>query len=125
MALKVQVQDNRPNVKTVIVEGRLDNDSVEAFDKELDGALASGVTLLVFDLAHLEYVTSAGLRSIFRAQKALLARGGKSLLLSPTPQVQKVLEIVKVPELQSVFRSVKELDEYLDAMQKKVTDGDE
>jgi hypothetical protein len=61
------------------------------------------------------------LRSIFRAQKVMTARAGKVVILSPQPQVQKVLDIVKMPDLGSVFRSVRELDDYLDAMQRKVT----
>ena len=46
------------------------------------------------------------------------------MLLNPTPQVKKVLEIVKVPELGVVFKNVQELDAYLDAMQKKVAGGE-
>jgi len=49
---------------------------------------------------------------------------GKSVLLNPTPQVKKVLDIVKVPELSVVFKNVQELDAYLDLMQKKVAEGD-
>ena len=35
------------------------------------------------------------------------------------PPVQKVFDIVKAVDLAAVFRDVHELDEYLDAMQKK------
>jgi hypothetical protein len=38
--------------------------------------------------------------------------------------VQKVLDIVKIPEFGAVFKGVRELDEYLDAMQKKVAGGE-
>ena len=36
----------------------------------------------------------------------------------------RVLEIVKVPELGFIVRSVRELDDYLDAIQKKVVEGE-
>ena len=52
------------------------------------------------------------------------ARAGKAVLLNPTPQVKKVLEIVKVPELGVIFKDVRELDAYLDTMQKKVVEGE-
>ena len=123
MTLQIRVDEGRALTNTLVLDGRLDHESVDAFDKELDAVLLSPLKFLVFDLARLEYITSAGLRSIFRAQKAMTARGGKSALLNPLPQVQKVLEIVKVADM-SVFRSVTELDAYLDAMQKKVTGGD-
>ena len=123
MALKIRIDEGRAQAKTLVLDGRLDQESVDALDAQLDAVLASGVKVLVFDLAQLEYIASAGLRSIFRAHKALSARGGKSALLNAQPQVRKVFEIVKVAD-PSLFRSIEELDAYLDAMQKKVTTGD-
>jgi anti-anti-sigma factor len=122
--LNVRVEDGRSFTKTVRLEGRLDSETVESLDKVLDGVLASAVKVVVFDLSALEYISSAGLRSLFGAQRAMKARSGKALLLSPQPAVQKVLDIVKSVDVKEVFRSVAELDEYLDAMQKKVQAGD-
>jgi anti-anti-sigma factor len=124
MPLSVRVQEGRYLTKTLVLEGRLDNESVSVLDAALDPVLASAVKVVVFDLAGLEYITSAGLRSIFRAQKVMNARAGKAVLLNPTPQVQKVLDIVKVADLGAVFKNVLELDAYLDAMQKKVAGGE-
>jgi anti-anti-sigma factor len=123
MSLSVRVEEGRSGTKVLVLQGRLDHDSVGAFDDQLDEVLLSKVQILVFDLSGLEYVTSAGLRSIFRAQKAMSARGGKAVLVSPQVQVRKVLDIVKVPELGSVFASVQELDAYLDAIQRKTAGG--
>src|SRR4249920_3529213 len=124
MPLSVRVQEGRSLTKTLVLEGRLDNDTVSVLDQALDPVLESAVKVVVFDLAGLEYITSAGLRSIFRAQKVMNARAGKAVLLNPTPQVQKVLDIVKVADLGAVFKNVRELDAYLDAMQKKVAGGE-
>lgn len=124
MPFDVHVQEGRSLTKTLVLRGRLDNDSVSTLDKELDAVLGSAVKVVVFDLAGLEYVTSAGLRSIFRAQKSMQAREGKALILNPQPQVDRVLEIVKVPELGFIVRSVRELDDYLDAIQKKIVEGE-
>ncbi len=124
MTLRVRVEEPRAQTKTLVLAGRLDHESVEAFDERLDAVLASPVTVVVFDLTELEYITSAGLRSMFRARKVMSARGGKCILVNPQPQVHKVLEIVKVPELGAVFQSVEELDAYLDVIQKKVAEGE-
>ena len=124
MSLKVRVEEGRSLKKTLFLEGRLDNESVASFDKELDAVLGSAVKVVVLDVTGLEYITSAGLRSVFRAQKVMNARSGKAVLLNPQPQVQKVLDIVKVAELGAVFKSVRELDDYLDAMQKRVAGGE-
>ena len=52
------------------------------------------------------------------------ARAGKAVLFNPTPQVQKVLDIVKAIPAGGIFRNVAELDAYLDEMQRKVREGD-
>jgi hypothetical protein len=44
-------------------------------------------------------------------------------LVNAQPQVQKVFDIVRATDLTAVFTSVQELDRYLDAMQRKVVEG--
>ena len=123
MALKVTVTEDRSFSRTVHLDGRLDNETAEDLDIELDKLVRSPANVIVFDLAALEYISSAGLRSIFRAQRAMAARSGRIVLVHARPQVQKVFEIVRAGDLASIFTSIEELDEYLDAMQQKIIDG--
>lgn len=123
MALKVTVTEDRSFSRTVHLNGRLDNETAEDLDLELETLVKSQVNVLVFDLAQLEYISSAGLRSIFRAQRSMAARSGRVVIVNATPQVQKVFDIVKAGDLAAIFTSIEELDEYLDAMQKKIIDG--
>jgi anti-anti-sigma factor len=124
MALKVRVTETRSFSRTVHLEGRLDGETVAVLDGELDKLANSPATVVVFDLGGLEYISSAGLRSIFRIQKLLAERSGRAMLVNARPQVQKVFEIVKATDLVSVFSSIQELDRYLDAMQRKVVEGE-
>ena len=119
MALSIQTDDGPSFTKTLRLAGRLDNDTASELDRELDKVLAGALKVLVFDLGGLEYTTSAGLRSFLRAQKAMRPREGKVLFLNLQPPVQKVFDIAKAADVASVFKSVQELDEYLDAMQQK------
>jgi anti-anti-sigma factor len=123
MSLKIELQEGRPLTQTVALVGRLDTETAPNLEAEIDRLLASPVKVIVFDLDGLDYISSAGLRSLFRAQKSMKARAGEALLVKPQPQVQKVFEIVKAVELKSVFRDLAELDEYLDAMQRRATRG--
>ena len=63
---------------TLIVSGRLDTQTAPELEKELDEIL-SGLKDLTFDLTNLEYVSSAGLRVILKAQKAMNAQGAMKL----------------------------------------------
>ena len=120
MALGIRLEDGRSFTKTMRLEGRLDDETAGDLDRELDALLAGAVKTLVFDLAGLEYTTSAGLRSFLRAQKTMKQRSGQVLFVNVQPPVQKVFDIARAADLDTVFRSRRELDAYLDTMQKKV-----
>ena len=63
---------------TLIVSGRLDTQTAPELEVELDAVL-SGLKELTFDMTNLEYVSSAGLRVILKAQKAMNAQGSMKL----------------------------------------------
>ena len=63
---------------TLVVVGRLDTQTAPELEKELDGIIAS-LKDLTFDMTRLEYVSSAGLRVILKAQKAMNAQGSMKL----------------------------------------------
>ena len=63
---------------TLIVSGRLNTQTAPELEKELDSVLAD-IKELTFDFANLEYVSSAGLRVILKAQKAMNAQGSMKL----------------------------------------------
>lgn len=62
----------------IAVAGRLDTQTAPELEKELD-AIISGLKELVFDMSALEYVSSAGLRVILKAQKIMNSQGAMKL----------------------------------------------
>jgi anti-sigma B factor antagonist len=120
MALDIRTDERHSFARTLHLTGRLDDSTAPDLDLELAEALESPIKVLVFDLAGLDYTSSAGLRAFMRAQKVMSQRAGKVLFLNLQPPVQKVFEIAKAADFSTVFRNVRELDDYLDAMQKKV-----
>lgn len=123
MDLTIRIDPPTAGSQRVALGGRLDTHTYAELDRRLAPVLASGASSLVLDLADLEYISSAGIRSIFRARKALAARGGKVVVVNPHPQIQKVFDVVKAVPMNEIFSSVAEADAYLDAMQRKVLSG--
>ena len=119
MSLTIDVDTSKPPFQRLSLGGRLDTTTAPALEKKVDEVLAAKPLAVVFDMAALEYISSAGLRAVFRTQKAMHATNGEVLMVNMQPAVQKVFDIVKALPLKSVFRSVEELDDYLDAMQRK------
>jgi anti-anti-sigma factor len=95
---------------------------------ELDIRLAPllgdpAVTAMILDLAALEYISSAGIRCVVKARKALEGRQGSLALVGVQPPVQKVFDIVKALPANQIFGSAAELDAYLDMMQRRARQG--
>ena len=85
---------------TLTVGGRLDTNT----SPELEAEMAlDGVKEVVFDLAGLEYISSAGLRVLMAAQKAMMAAGGKMSVANPNAMVKGVFDMTG---LSSVFTIV-------------------
>jgi anti-anti-sigma factor len=87
----------------VSVSGRLDAVTSPDFEKEMEGCLADGETVLVVDLPGLEYISSAGLRSILAITKKLKARNGKIVLSSLQDMVKEVFEISGFSKILPIF----------------------
>ena len=90
MSLGIDILPPGKGSQRVAVSGRLDTHTYEDLDEALAPLLTRQLHSLVLDLSGLEYISSAGIRSIFKARKTLAPHGGKVLLVNPQPQIQKV-----------------------------------
>ena len=71
----MNIAKNIENGKVVLaIGGRLDTTTAPELERELE-SLLSEVTELVFDMTELEYISSAGLRVLLKAQKAMNVQG--------------------------------------------------
>ncbi|MGQ0622879.1 MAG: STAS domain-containing protein [Panacagrimonas sp.] len=89
--------------------GRIDYANAEAFSQALAGHLvdcAGGHDSLLFDLADLDYISSAGLRVLMLASKAVVPRGGKVVIASPRKVVREILEISRFQHVFPVHATV-------------------
>ena len=128
MTFTIQVsQTNEPRrgpATVVTLAGRLDSASAPRAEQEVALVLAGNPGNLIFDLGQLRYISSDGLRVLLGARQHQALRGGQCYLTNLQPQIEKVLEIVRALPGIAAFRSDKELDAYLAAIQKKVEEGE-
>lgn len=121
--LRIETDPLRNGIQRVAVEGRLDTRSHARLDRALDPLLENDeVRSVVLDLGNLNYISTAGIRSLFRARRMLAAHHCSVLLVNPQPQVQKVFDVIKAVPLSQVFTSIEEADAYFDAMQRKLVE---
>jgi anti-anti-sigma factor len=77
----------------VSVAGRMDAVSAPEFDRKCDEWLAEGTSAFVLDFGGLEYISSAGLRSLLVLGKKLSAKKGKVVIASVKDVVKEVFSI--------------------------------
>ena len=122
MPLDIQILQNigALNTGTITVQltGSLDTATAPELERQLMPVMARTVKDLVFDLAGLKFISSAGLRVFSIVRKQLKERGGQASFINMQPQITEVFEIIKALPGVAVFASVAEFDAYLTARQK-------
>jgi len=76
----------------VVPEGRLDPDGGPEFEAFCLQQIEKGERCLLFDMAGISFVSSAGLRSILVIVKKLDSVGGKLALCKMQPMVAKIFD---------------------------------
>ena len=84
----------------IALEGRLDTTTAPELEKELKQSL-DGVAELVFDLADLEYISSAGLRVLLSAQK-IMNKQGSMKLIHVNETVSEVFEVTGFSDILTI-----------------------
>ncbi len=77
----------------VTIGGRMDAVSAPEFEKSCESWLAEGAASFVIDLAGLDYISSAGLRSLLVLAKKTAARKGRVAIAAARDVVKEVFAI--------------------------------
>ncbi len=123
MPLEIQIQKSAgPSnagtaTATINLVGSLDTATAPELERQLAPVLAEQVKEIVFDLARLKFISSAGLRVFATVRKQLKERGGQAAFIHLQPQIQEVFDIIKALPGIAIFKDIAELDRYLAARQ--------
>ncbi len=92
----------------VHVAGRLDAVTTTEFDAESQSWIAGGNIKVIADLSGLEYISSAGLRSILTAAKRLKGAQGSLSFCGLSGMVEEVFSVSGFAAMFSIFATVDE-----------------
>ncbi|MCR4776016.1 MAG: STAS domain-containing protein [Saccharofermentans sp.] len=84
----------------VILEGRLDTTTAPQLEAELNNALG-GVTALKFDLAKLDYISSAGLRVLLSSQKTM-NKQGTMVISGVSSEVKEIFDVTGFSDILTI-----------------------
>lgn len=86
-------QQNKDGIICLKIDGRLDADSAPEAETAVKDIIQAGSLRLLFDLSEMDYISSAGLRVILMAVKALRAKQGQVVLCGLTPYVKEIFDV--------------------------------
>lgn len=92
----------------VSVKGKIDAVTSPDFEKGLAALIEKGETILILNFASLEYISSAGLRSILATAKTLRAKEGKMIFVGLRGPVKEVFKISGFETLFKIFETAEE-----------------
>ncbi len=119
LTTKVDVDEGKSLARVSLI-GALNTDTAPGFETRLREVVAKGLQLTVLDMKDLDYISSAGLRVIFKAAKEVKSAGHRLAAANRKPHIDKVFEILKALPDMAVFANDEEMDDYLDSMQEQV-----
>jgi anti-anti-sigma factor len=93
-SILMKLQSNQMNEAVFIeAEGRMDAASAPNFENQCQKWIDKGIKTIVVDLSKLEYLSSAGLRSILVVTKKLKADNGKLMFCGISGTVKEIFDI--------------------------------
>jgi anti-anti-sigma factor len=90
-------------VVRVTLKGRLDITGAAKIDLQFSAVTGSQNGVIV-DMSEVTFLASIGIRTLILGSKTIRRRGGNLVLLSPLPDVEKVLEMTGVTDLLPIVR---------------------
>lgn len=91
---------------TISVTGSVDALTAAELGKSIDALIAGQHTNLIVDLSGLDFMSSAGLRTLLGAVKATRSQGGDLRIVSTNPGIDKVLKMSGFHNIAKVFTAV-------------------
>ena len=95
--------DEQPGYAVISLEGRMDAGNAGEFNKAFEAALQKAPKILLVDLGNLEYISSAGLRSVLTLAKAAKAASVALRFCCMRPMVADVFKVSGFSAMLSVF----------------------
>lgn len=89
--MEIIVSSNE-NDTILSVAGSIDTNTAPQLEAAVESALEASENI-VFDLAELEYISSAGLRVVLATQKAVVKTAGSFVIHNMRPSVKEVFDI--------------------------------
>ncbi len=107
MGLQIELEEIEHRV-ILRLDGRLDVASAPILDRKINTLIEEARYHLLLDFTRVDYLSSAGMRSLLSASKKLSAKKGDLILFALTDEVNEVIKMAGFDKILRIFSSEKE-----------------
>ena len=99
--MKLSVENPTPNVRRIVLDGRMDTAGIQAIEAQFNAAMEAGPNVIV-DLGKVPFLASIGVRLLVSGAKTQSQLGGKMVLLNPDDLTRRILKTTGINQLMPV-----------------------
>lgn len=107
------VHKKENNIDVVALEGRLDSNTASKLEKKIIPIISGGCEKMLIDFAGLNYISSAGLRTLLLTAKKMQAVRGKLALCNMQDFIREVFELAGFTAIFEIYDSCHKAKEFL------------
>ena len=101
--MELHYTDLDNSIRMIKLAGDLDILGVGQIETRFAGYCAGENPRVLVDLSEVNFLASIGIRLLTLTAKSVASRGGRMVLLHPTPDVRHVLEITGIPAIIPIY----------------------
>ncbi len=102
------------SIEIVVIKGRLDVTTTANLEKTFNELFEQGKNKMLIDCTELEYISSAGLRTLLTAAKTSKKSNGKIVLANLNSNIKQIFEISGFNSIFDIFDSMAQAVKALD-----------
>ena len=111
--MEIKEAGKEKNMKIISLEGKMDAISAPEFEDQMSEWLEQGETSFIINLGEVNYMSSAGLRSILIVAKKLKEQDGKLIFVNLREEVQKIFRISGFSSMIPTYESLEAALEHI------------
>lgn len=100
----VQINTVTPSDIVISLVGELDTVAAEKFNASVETAITDAVRQVDVDFAKLEYISSAGMRTILALDKKVSAVGGKMTIKGMSEEIFQIFQITGFDQIIEIIQ---------------------
>jgi len=96
--MQISIEEMDGGITKIVLDGRMDIEGAAKVDLKMN-VIAGSCRFLLLDMQKVSFLGSMGLRSILIPAQVVRRRGGKVVVLNPSPMVEEVFKTSKIDTL--------------------------